>query len=131
MNLPRYSSKRSPVVFIEWVTYLNVKTFQWHLEPLFASSFATKDKAMKSADRVRAKIENQVVTLMMIGNHEEADKIDMIHDVEPRRIPKLWPKDRRKVPHRVLKSRSHWPFNKSRADGKKVLEDKSHEKDQG
>lgn len=125
MGLPRYDSKRSPKVYIEWTEYLNVRTRCWHLEHLFASAFASQASAQKGLERLRGKIEYEVVTVMMTGNRKEreaADEISLLPDAEPKRVPKRWPKDRRKVPMRVIHRPNRWPYNKEKSGGHTQLE---------
>lgn len=124
MGLPGYASKRSPEVFIEWTEYLDVKTGRgrWHLEHLFATSFASKEKAKVALDRLCSKIEHEVVTLMMIGKHDVADEIRLIDDASPKRVPRLSLKDRRKVVNRVTRNLHHWPFNKEKRREKDRIE---------
>lgn len=129
MGLPRHSSK---LVFIEWAEYLNVRTRCWHLEHLFATAFSSKVSAQTGLERLRGKIEYEVVTLMMVGNRkerEEADEISLLPDAEPRRVPKKWPKDRRKVPMRVMFRKNRWPYNKERGCGVTQRQDQGREED--
>lgn len=115
MDLPRYASKRSPEVYIEWVEYLDAKfPCFWHLEHLFATAFRSKKEAQRGLERLRGKIEYDVVTLMMIGKREEADAISLLPDAEPRKVPKRWPKDRRKHPQRRFFKPNRWPYSKEK-----------------
>lgn len=116
MGFPRWPLKRSPDVFIEWTEYLDVKygRGRWYESYLRATAFPSQEKAKAALARLCDKIESEAVTLMMIGKHDVADEIQLIEHASIVRIPKCLLKDRRKVPHRALKSRTHWPFNKEK-----------------
>lgn len=116
-GLPRYASKRHPEVYIEWVEYLNVLSRHWHLEHLLATAFNTRQGAERGLERLRGKIEYEVVTLMMVGKRDEADHVSLLPNAEPRKVPKIWPKDRRKHPERRFFKPNRWPYNKENSGG--------------
>lgn len=124
MGLPRYSSKRSPEVFIEWTEYMNVLSHLWHLEHLFATAFRSKKDALRGLDRVRNVIENECVTLTLMGKSDEAYRVKLVpEDATPMRVPKDWPKNRRKIPERRFFKPNRWPYSKDKAKGRREAVD--------